>query len=140
MRWLPELAPVVAVHLSDEHGEPIHGGANGKYWLNLLPHMVDRPMLHGGTPNWVTEWRSPRSQYDAADLFETDERGIEWSPVRAADHFRVDVDEMRRIRAAIMSNTSRDRIATAYDDYVESCRPRWQAEADLAIAVIRRER
>lgn len=33
LRHWPELAPVVALHLSDDNGQPMHGEANGWYWL-----------------------------------------------------------------------------------------------------------
>lgn len=34
LRAFPWLAPVVALHLSDENGTPMHAYKNGLYWLN----------------------------------------------------------------------------------------------------------
>ena len=33
-RHFPKLRPVVALHLSDEHGRPLHAVANGWYWYS----------------------------------------------------------------------------------------------------------
>lgn len=78
----PVLAPVVALHLADDTGVPMHAVANGHYWLGL-------------------DTRSPRSSYDPPDDFETDEQGREWSPVRFANTWRCTLDEARTIRADV---------------------------------------
>ena len=33
LQYWPELAPIIALHLSDDTGEPMHSEANGWYWL-----------------------------------------------------------------------------------------------------------
>lgn len=36
----PELAPLAAIHLSDDHGVPIHAIGNGLYWLGLNTNLT----------------------------------------------------------------------------------------------------
>jgi hypothetical protein len=35
VRHFPDLAPVVRVHLADEHGVPMHALENARYWMGL---------------------------------------------------------------------------------------------------------
>lgn len=101
----PVLAPVVAVHLADDTGTPLHAVENGRYWLGL-------------------EARSPRSAYDPAGDFETDEQGREWSPVRFANTWRCTLDEARTIRADV----DQAMLAVTVDPLPPAVQATWEAD------------
>lgn len=131
VRYFPELAPVVRVHLSGADGTPMHAVANGLYWLGLLSIRPDDP--YGRTP------------------IETDAHGRDWSPTVAASHFRVDDAEVRAIRAEVLAvvagriaeradRSVRDELEQALTEVLAAhdMPARWQAEADAAVAVMER--
>ena len=46
LRYFPVLAPVVAVHLADDEGVPMHAAANALYWMGLTKYQAkDIPTL-----------------------------------------------------------------------------------------------
>jgi len=109
LKLWPELAPVVALHLSDDRGVPMHFEANGLYHLGFSPYT---PPKHGL-------------------LF-------------AARHFRISVTDAERVKAAIAcaprldGGTYDGYDPKAYANWCNSCLPRYQQEADAAIALLDR--
>lgn len=122
-RYFPALAPVAHVHLADHRGVPMHAVANACHWSGFSTWPSGQPM-------------SPRGTYDDAALFETDAEGLEWSPVRLANHLRVSVDRAREIRdyCAADPNTTE---AMRYRCHMLEAQ--WQREADIAYRIITRD-
>ena len=83
----PELAPLVAVHLSEADGIPMHAEANARYWCGLSKWADGRAM-------------SPRDNYGKIEI-ETDADGLEWSPVTLASHLQTSRAIACELRAAL---------------------------------------
>jgi hypothetical protein len=118
----PELAPVVALHLSDDTGEPMHAEANGWYWL--AGHYGGAgERYHGGNAEYNK--RAP------IEIF--------------ADSVRISVDEAWTLAniwqesasfGAAIVNYDWKKVREAFGAWVEAQRPRWQAESDQAVALL----
>jgi hypothetical protein len=97
LAFFPVLAPVVAVHLADDDGVPMHAAANALYWMGL-------------------------TKYQERDI-----------PILAR-HLRISQDEATELT---------DRVANADDPKAEmdrvadELRPRWAADAEQALAIIK---
>lgn len=103
----PELAPVIALHLSDDEGVPMHAVENARYWAG-------------------------RTQFKTADVRKAPDRGLErvdlpWLPYLAS-HLRIPEDA-----AAALARLDDD---AAFVADIEAQRPRWQAEAAEAVALL----
>lgn len=117
LELFPEFAPLVALHLSDINGVPMHAAANGLYWAaGVLGG--DKPLgqqYHGGN-GWPAK--------DGAQCLKI-----------LAKHLRVNEKEAMRLVGEINGY-----YKNGYDHkfyfkaYVENQAPRWKAEADAAIA------
>lgn len=115
----PHLAPVVALHLSDDLGVPMHAAANGAYWLGLASWGARGPM-------------APDDDYGRRAL-ETGPEGLVWAPAVAASHLRLTLPEVRELRARVMA--AGEHRATRLEELaavVAELGPRWLAEADAA--------
>lgn len=121
----PDLAPVVALHLSDSQGAPMHALGNGWYWMRgacaKLPLGLDM------------KYAPQQSPEKCLDLF--------------ASHARISLAEAHGVRrdveATAMSVGHYSRVyegganapCKAYVfEYLEAQRPRWKREADEAVA------
>lgn len=128
VRFFPNAKVVVDVHLADEHGAPMQAVANAVYWAGLASMPPDDSF--GRTP------------------LETDSYGT-WSPATLARHLRVDVEEARRIRQAVIvarnlsswesgptltAQAAMEAVLAAYE-----LPQRWQGQADAALAYLRGE-
>lgn len=112
----PELAPVVLVHLADEHGVPMHAVENAVYW--------------GGGTKWTPDVSFHEKDYPVV----TDNHGS-WNPAMLAHHLRVTVEKATELRESTFHyDGSRKEAWTAV---VDTLRAQWQAEADEALAVIK---
>jgi hypothetical protein len=100
----PQLADLIALHLSDEDGVPMHATANGWYWLQgAVPDTTER--YHGGNGN-------PK-------------RTPEQCLAVLAQHLRISLDD-----AAALTTLTRAEFYT----FTAVQQPRWKREAQAAIA------
>ncbi len=100
----PQLADLIALHLSDADGVPMYAAANGWYWLQgAVPDTTERYHAGNGMPS-----RSP-------------ERCL----AGLAKHLRISLDE---------AHTLLPLSRAEFYAYVEAQRPRWKQEAQAAIA------
>ena len=122
LRYFPDLAPLVTVHLSAPDGQPTHAEENARYWAGLSKWSDGRAM-------------SPRDSYGRIEI-ETDENGLEWSPKTLASHLQCDEKTAREVRGAMVSGLPWDYI-TAHAGLVQL----WSEQAGKARALlISRER
>lgn len=115
LQHLPDLADVVALHLADSEGAPMHAAANGWYWFG---GMVDGAgeKHHAGTGS------SAKTPTQCAAIL--------------AEHLRITEQEAWRIAGLANKLGKRDgwKAARAYfGEYVDTLRPRWKREADALI-------
>lgn len=105
----PELAPVVALHLSDDHGGAGHGHANAYYWLGLTRYTT-----------WERTYGKPED-LPAIDVL--------------ARHLRISEDDARAM-ANRYPVSDRGYLPTlAYE--IDGHRERWQRESDAAVELLR---
>ena len=120
----PEMAPLLAIHSSDDDGTPMHALENARYWFGLCyfdPKTRLRPM-------------SPHTEY-SNQTFETDPvDGREWAPETVARHLRVTIPQAREWRAYITSDPNE---SEALRYMIRTLSPRWAEEAARALAIIR---
>lgn len=108
----PDLAPVVALHLSTDDGVPMHAEANGWYWLaGALGGLGER--YHGGSGTFG------RTPAECLTIF--------------AGHCRIPLDHAQRIATVV--NTD-DHPRSAWAALCDSMRDRWHQEAVSAIALL----
>ncbi len=116
LRTWPHLAPIVALHLSDDTGEPMHGLANGWYFLaGYYPNGAGERYHSGnGTPAAFPE--------ECLQVF--------------ADHVRIPFADA--LTLAKQWECADDWTASKrwFSVWYESQRPRFQSEADAAIALL----
>lgn len=112
----PHLAPVIAVHLADDHGRPMHAVENALYWAGLS-----------------SSGMIPDNDYGRRAL-ETDEHGT-WAPETLASHLRVSVDDARAIRDYCV-NDETQHYSEAMRFCLRGLESQWQREADAALAVL----
>ena len=112
LKYWPELAPLVRVHLSGPDGVPMHAEANARYWAGLANYQPD-------------------DNYGRRVL-ETDNQGRQWAPDTLADHLRVSVREAREAREAMARGISWRQILETLN-LIE----RWSNEAGAARKLLR---
>jgi hypothetical protein len=157
----PELAPLIALHLSDDNGQPTHGAANGWYWLaGALGGMGER--YHGGSG----ESYSAKSPIDCLMIFANYVRISAADAVRLANSlarkYRISAADLRADRLAklraeygqhinvedfreytdvgkwLRAPTAPDRLAKAeLAAWCEAQRDRWAAEAAAGLAYLK---
>lgn len=115
LRYFPKLAPLVRVHLSEPDGQPMHAEGNARYWAGLSQWADGRPM-------------SPKG-YGVE--IETDDKGLEWSPVVLAKHLQCDEKTAREVRGALVQGLPWDSI-TKHAQLVEL----WSKQAAEARALL----
>lgn len=145
VKFWPAIKPIVDLHLSNaDDGEPMHGEANG--WYNMAGalggageryHRGNSEMHFPCAPpegkSWpTTEYRKPTAD-DCLKL--------------CADHLRVSVGECEGLRARLLEvakaeadvNFSPDwaLVRAEFGKFVDAQRPRWMAEAEAGLALIR---
>lgn len=121
VRVWPELQPVLALHLSDDRGIPMHAEANGWYWLAGYYGGAGEP-YHGGHA------RHPQT---CLEIFASLMRVSPDSAAILADTFRC---------AKTISSASWADVRALFHTWIQDQLPRWQDEADRAIVVLERLR
>jgi hypothetical protein len=104
----PDLADLVALHLSDIDGQPMHALENGFYWL-------------GGT-----HWQRPDYAI-AAKHFRISEQ---MARQLVRDYFGMSFSET----ASFLSKAAAAKAKTKLAEWVDAQGPRWKAEAETCIA------
>lgn len=117
LRYFPNLAPLVEVHLSAFDGQPTHAEANARYWAGLSKWADGRVM-------------SPRDNYGRIEI-ETDNDGVEWSPKTLASHLQCDEKLAREVRGAMVQGLPWEHI-TRHAGLIEL----WSAQAGKARALL----
>ena len=128
-RAAPELAPLIALHLSTEQGVPMHAEANGWYWLaGALGGAGEN--YHGGNGD-SQHWKDDGLTFDGYRFSTPDECLAVF-----ADHCRVDMEEARRIAQDVADHHPNGRKRWA--ELCEGMRPRWFAEARAGMEILRK--
>jgi hypothetical protein len=108
VREWPELAPLAAIHLSDENGVPMHAVDNGAYWLGF-------------------------SVYKTATVQGNKEVDLPYFPY-FCNLWRVSEEEARAIYMRVSDSEFPKKAALT--DEATWMADRWKAEADKALAII----
>jgi hypothetical protein len=131
----PDLAPLVALHLSDLDGVPMHALANGEHWFSgILDDIVG-----AAYPYRPTAGRDTRTPAECRDI--------------ARDHFRVSDEEIDAMIAGAREAVAEARalyerrlvplsavkaeLHAYLADEVAKLTPRWKAEAEAGTALLR---
>lgn len=111
LRLWPELADVVALHLSDLDGAPMHAEANGFYWLTgIVGGMGDKYHPGNGTP-----------AHSATDCIRI-----------LSEHARIPQAHVVTLAGRINTVYKAEGITAAralFKKWTDAQRPRWKAEA-----------
>lgn len=145
LRHWPELAPIVALHLSDSNGVPSHDGGNALYYLaGAIGGLGQR--YHIG--NSERQHWNPDGTFGGYRL-STPEECLQ----SFADYVRVPMSEAWEIAETVSRAEQRRATITAREpgenggvmpptastvlaSIVDGMRPRWRAEADAARALL----
>lgn len=112
---LPDLADMIALHLSDMDGAPMHADGNGWYWLaGIVDGLGER--YHGGSGDYG---KGPK---ECARIF--------------ANHARISEPEAIRLAGRINKQFKRDpaKARKEFSAWIDQQRPRWKKEANAVIA------
>lgn len=110
----PELAPLIALHLCDRAGAPLHDLENTRYWMGLS-RAAPSPTAHDR-------------------LASAEGAGFAWMPEIVARHLRVSVEDALVLRAYVAGDGNE---TEALKFVLNSLRAGWQKEADAAIELLR---
>lgn len=112
----PDTQPLIALHMADSDGTPMHAEANGWYWL--AGHLGGlQQEFHGCNGDF------PKSPDEALQIF--------------ADLVRIDLNEARGLAVAVQTIVEAQGAKKArefFAEWIKAQQPRWRAEADKAIA------
>lgn len=116
----PQLADLIALHLSDVNGVPMHPYANAHYWLiGATPAMHHTQRYHGA---------------NNSDTVRTPEQCL----TMLAKHLRIELIDAQHLMVAanlLFETTAAPLdVANLLHTYVEAQRPRWKQQAQAAIA------
>ncbi len=112
LKEIPAFEPLIALHLSDVNGVPMHAEANGYYWLAGAVGGLGE-QYHGGSGS------SAKNVEECLEIL--------------ASHLRVNLDEARSVAYGIKDSTAPKEFFAAY---VEAQKPRWAAEAKAGLELI----
>lgn len=121
---LPDLSDVIALHLSDMDGAPMHASSNAWYWLAGVVDVGEQ--YHGGSGS------SAKGAMECLRIFANHVRLPEKEAHRIIGHFaRMSMEGKRRGPEAY--SESRKRAKLMFARWIDEQRPRWKAEANALI-------
>lgn len=129
LKVMPELAPLVALHLCDDDGSPMHAEANG--WYNLagaLGGMGER--YHAGNAK-RQHWKDEPINRDFDGYRESTPDECLASFAR---HCRINMAEAHAIAEQVKAN---ENPRQHWKLVCELMRPRWKAEAEAGIELLK---
>ena len=146
----PDLADLIALHLCDMDGSPMHEDANGWYsFAGSFEHAMGE-RFHAG--NSKRHFPLPAERIDPAKSWITSEYReptLDEALVMFAESVRCSMDEARKLQAecaAVLgpqqeydmvspwSKADFARARAVFSRWIKAQRPRWKAEADAIIA------
>lgn len=110
----PELRDVIALHLSDMDGAPMHASSNGFYWLAGIVDMGQK--YHGGSGDYG------KSPMECARIL--------------AEHARISEADAIKLAGQINKTRKASGIESArheFNEWTDAQRPRWKKEAAAVI-------
>lgn len=110
LRYFPKLTPVVALHLADDRGVPMHATENGAYWLGYTQYPDVRNLA-----TFAKLWRVTEHEAGEADRY-------------VRDYVQSHVGDGRP-----STIVAKDAVAVLFLAMLD----RWQTEADEAVRIIR---
>lgn len=113
LEHFPQMADIVALHLSDLDGSPMHAEANGIYWLGGIVNIPG-----------ISSAYMDKSASECIRIFAEHARVTEKDAVRLAGQI-----------ATTRKESGKDNARAVFAEWINLQRPRWKAEA---VAVIKR--
>lgn len=122
LKYWPELAPVVALHLSDDRGTPMHAEANGWYWLAGYYGGADE-RYHGGNSkgHYGGQYREPTPS-ECLENF--------------ADHVRIPIEQAKECAIAWENYDDWKSSRRWFGQWLAKQADRWQREANAACVLL----
>lgn len=140
LRFWPAISPVVDMHLSNaDDGEPMHGEANGWYWMaGALGGAGER--YHGGNSE-RQHWKD-NGDFDGY-RFSTPDEALK----TMAEHLRISMEDAEALRNHLSDVVQADADYNGamdwslarrhFSNFVNAQRERWKTEAITALDLIR---
>lgn len=156
LKAFPRLAPLVALHLADDGGAPMHAEANGFYQLAgcVYHHFGER--YHGGnserhfpiTPDPATPWRNAEYRFptedecltSTAEYLRTTQEHISIvlrDCLAAYERGKATVASSEPATEAARANAGNMAAKAEFSKFIEAQRTRWQDEAAKGLELIR---
>ena len=126
--YWPELAPIVALHLSNDHGVPMYAEANGWYQLAGYYGGADERYHAGNSKRQV--WRADGT-FDAYREPTPSECLSSW-----AAYVRIPRAEAEQLAARWYADDDTASMKRWHREWILTQYSRWQVEADAAIALL----
>lgn len=129
LKTRPDLAPLVALHLSDDTGQPMHAEANGWYWLaGALGGMGER--YHGGNAK-IQHWKDSPTDREFDGYRES-------TPAEClgifAKHCRISIEEAQGIADSVKGS---DKPRETWRAHCANMAERWAREALAGIELLK---
>jgi hypothetical protein len=146
LHYWPDLAPIVALHLSDSTGAPMHAGQNG--WYQAAGYFGGAGERYHGGNGARQHWGSYDPTTGEREFLGYRESTREECLAVVADHVRLPVEEMRTILDGLYTEHHLPEtvppalrwvpLKRAFMAWAETQRPRWQAEAVAGVELLDR--